>query len=190
MVMRDRAAPMKLKHLVFNTLIMTVACAIALLLAEGVLRLKNSSMQNYDVEMWRYSKELKFASPDKRLGHEHRRNAEALLQSVTIRTNDWGLRGGPVPPPQPGARRILFLGASITLGWGVPEAETMTSRLEQKFAQDGVAASVLNAGIGNYNASRYVELFFSRLEALKPTDVVVHYFLRDAEPLDDPEGRG
>src|SRR5689334_7410068 len=129
---------MKLKHLVFNVVILTTASVLALLLAEGALRLKNSSMQNYDVEMWRYSKELKFVSPDKQLGHEHLRNAEALLQSVTMRTNEWGLRGGPVPPAVPGGRRILFLGASITLGWGVPEAETMTARLEQKFAHDGV----------------------------------------------------
>jgi lysophospholipase L1-like esterase len=179
---------MKLKHVVFNLVILTTASVLALLLAEGALRLKNSSMQNYDVEMWRYSKELKFVSPDKQLGHEHLRNASALLQSVTIRTNEWGLRGGPVAPPAPGARRILFLGASITLGWGVPEEETMTARLEQKFAQDGVPASVLNAGIGNYNASRYVELFLTRLEPIKPTDIVVHYFLRDAEVLDDGEG--
>jgi lysophospholipase L1-like esterase len=178
----------KIKAAIFNVVLMIAAGAIALLLAEGVLRLKNSSMQSYDVEMWRYSKELKFISPDKALGHEHLRNASAVLESVTIRTNEWGLRGPPVSPPAPGQRRILFLGASITLGWGVDEAKTMTARVEQKFRDAGVAATVLNAGIGNYNASRYVELFFARLEALEPTDVVVHYFLRDAEPLEDIEG--
>ena len=36
-----------------------------------------------------------------------------------IRTNAWGLRGPEVPPPVPGQRRILFLGSSVTLGWGV-----------------------------------------------------------------------
>jgi lysophospholipase L1-like esterase len=180
---------MKLKHIAFNVVILTVASVLALLLAEGVLRLKNSSMQNYDIEMWRYAKELKFVSSDKELGHEHLRNAAALLQSVTIRINEWGLRGGPVPPPQPGARRILFLGASITLGWGVAEDETMTALLARKFAEHGAPdTTVLNAGIGNYNAQRYVELFLTRLAPLKPTDVVVHYFLRDAEPLDDSEG--
>ncbi len=179
---------MKIKAAVFNIVLMIAAGALALLLAEGVLRLKNSSMQNYDVEMWRYSKELKFISPDKALGHEHLKNASAVLESATIRTNEWGLRGPPVPPPAPGQRRILFLGASITLGWGVEEAETMTTRIEQKFRDASVPAIVLNAGIGNYNAGRYVELFFARLHGLEPTDIVVHYFLRDAEPLADSEG--
>ena len=40
---------------------------------------------------------------------------------------------------------------------------------------------VLNGGIGNYNTERYVSRFFKELTGLKPTDIVVHYFLRDAE---------
>ena len=48
--------------------------------------------------------------------------------------------------------------------------------------------SVLNGGVGNYNAERYVGRFFKELTALKPSDIVVHYFLRDAEEL--PPGGG
>jgi hypothetical protein len=47
---------------------------------------------------------------------------------------------------------------------------------------------VLNGGVGNYNAERYVSRFFKELTPLKPTDIVVHYFLRDAEEL--PPGGG
>src|SRR5205085_1933787 len=36
---------------------------------------------------------------------------------------------------------------------------------------------------GNYNSARYARLFFTRLRALNPTDIVVQYFLRDAEVL-------
>jgi hypothetical protein len=36
--------------------------SIGACLCEGMLRLKNSSMRNYDIEMWRYAKELKFRS--------------------------------------------------------------------------------------------------------------------------------
>ena len=77
--------------------------------AEGIVRLKNASMKDYNTEMWRYARELKFPSPDPRLGHEHVANAHALLQSVDIRTNAWGLRGGPVTDaPAPGTRRIHY----------------------------------------------------------------------------------
>ena len=141
-------------------------------------------MQNYDIEMWRYARELKQPSEDPSLGHEHIKNASALLQSVEIRTNEWGLRGGPVVDMPFGGRRILFLGASITLGWGVKEEDTLTALVERRFEEKGEPAQVLNAGIGNYNAERYVQHFFRDLKGLKPTDIVVHYFLRDAEKLE------
>jgi lysophospholipase L1-like esterase len=127
---------------------------------------------------------LKKRSDNPLLGHEHIPSRQAVLQSVTIRTNERGLRGDSVPPPTPGQRRILFLGSSVTLGWGVEESKTVTSRLQQMFAADGQKVEVLNAGIGNYNAPRYVERFLTRLSDLQPTDLVVHYFLRDAETLD------
>jgi lysophospholipase L1-like esterase len=182
------AAESSRKGLLLNLLLALLTLSIGACLCEGMLRLKNSSMRNYDIEMWRYAKELKFRSQDPVLDHEHIPNASALLQSVTIATNEWGMRGGPVPAPHPGQRRILFLGGSITLGWGVAEDDTMTAVLQKKFDQDHIDAVVMNAGIGNYNAQRYVELFLRRLTALAPTDIVVHYFLRDAEVLEPGGG--
>jgi len=165
-----------------------VSLVISLGAAEAVLRFNNSSMKNYNIEMWHYARELKIASKDPELGHEHLKNKSALLQSVNINLNEWGLRGAPVPPLLPGGRRILVLGGSITLGWGVPEAETMTARLEKMFQDKGELVQVLNAGVGNYNAQRYTENFFNNLKDLKPTDIVVHYFLRDAETLEPGGG--
>jgi len=169
-----------------GALMFGLSLSLALALGEGVIRLKNASMRNYDIEMWRYSRELKRVSDDPILGHEHRTSARAVLQSVEIRLNDRGLRGGPIPPPQSAQRRILFLGSSITLGWGVTEEATMTARLEAMLRAAGSNAVVMNAGIGNYNAVRYVELFLQRLTDLEPTDVVIHYFVNDAEILPPP----
>jgi lysophospholipase L1-like esterase len=165
-----------------------VSFVISLGAAEAVLRFNNSSMKNYNIEMWRYARELKTVSEKPELGHEHLKNKSALLQSVDINLNEWGLRGGPVTPLPPGGRRILVLGGSITLGWGVPEAETMTARLEKMFLAKGKPVQVLNAGVGNYNAQRYTKNFFRSLKDLHPTDVVVHYFLRDAETLEPGGG--
>lgn len=176
------------KSTFFSAVIFVVSITLGLLVVEGILRLQNSSMQNYNIEMWRYARELKRPSAVPELGHEHLKNQAAILQSVEIRLNDWGLRGGPVPPLPPGGRRILVLGGSITLGWGVPEGETMTARLEQMFKAKGENVEVLNAGVGNYNALRYTEHFFRDLEGLQPTDIVVHFFLRDAEQLDPGGG--
>ena len=152
-------------------------------LSELALRLKNASMRNYDIEMWRYSNELKVESPDPVMDFDHARSRTALLQGTEIRLNELGLRGGPIEPLPAGARRILFLGASITLGWGVAEQDTITGRIQQMLRDQGSKDQVLNAGIGNYNAERYVTRFFNELTPLEPTDIVVHYFLRDAEDL-------
>jgi lysophospholipase L1-like esterase len=164
--------------------ILVVSMSVALLAAEGILRLKNLSMDNYDIEMWRYAKELKQPSDDPRLGHEHRPGESAVLQSVEIRLNELGMRGDSVLDRRPDVRRILFLGSSITLGWGIGEDETVTVRLGDRFREDGVEVEVLNSGIGNYNAARYVERFFRDLRDLEPTDIVVHYFVNDAEHLE------
>jgi hypothetical protein len=145
-------------------------------------------MTNYDVEMWRYSNELKIKSPDPAIDFTHVHSQSATLENVLIRINEWGLRGGSVAPLAPGEPRILFLGGSITLGWGVLEDETVEARLQRLFAERGENVQVLNGGVGNYNTQRYVSRFFKELKELKPTDIVVHYFLRDAEAL--PPGGG
>jgi len=160
-----------------------ISLLICLGTIEVALRIKNSSMRNYDIEMWRYSRELKVRSDNPVLGHVHLKGRSAVLQSVVIRTNHWGLRGGPIAT-KPNGRRIMFLGSSITLGWGVPEEETISARAGKLLEAQGEKVEVLNAGIGNYNTERYVEHYLTELKELAPTDIVVHYFLRDAESLD------
>jgi lysophospholipase L1-like esterase len=174
--------------MVFSVLLLSVTLVLCLLAAEAFLRIKNSAMTNYDIEMWRYANELKQKSDDPQIDFDHRRAQAALLQNTEIRLNGSGLRGPELLPLQTDERRILFLGGSITLGWGVEEKNTVEARLERMLNASGDAVQVLNGGVGNYNAERYVSRFFKELTPLKPTDIVVHYFLRDAEQL--PPGGG
>lgn len=69
------------------------------------------------------------------------------------------------------------------MGWGVPEDETVEAQLEKMPRSTGQTDQVLNGGVGNYNTVRYVSRFFKEMTDLRPTDIVVHYFLRDAEDL-------
>jgi len=79
---------------------------------------------------------------------------------------------------------VLF----IIPGSALREEDTLTERLSRMFAERGEKVEVLNAGIGNYNAERYVGLFFRELTGLQPSDIVVNYFLRDAEALEPGGG--
>jgi lysophospholipase L1-like esterase len=176
------------KNTLYSIALLALSIMVALLLSEAILRVKNSSMTNYDIEMWRYARELKVKSPDPTLDFVHLKNKTAILQNVEVRLNEWGLRGDPVPAGSPNERRILFLGASTTMGWGVREEDTVERRLERMLAAAGQPAEILNAGVGNYNAERYVSRFLKQLTGLNPTDIVVQYFMRDAENL--PPGGG
>ncbi len=183
------SSSLNIKQICFSIIISLISVSIALLVAEVALRIKNSDGKNYHIEMWKYSRDLKQRSSNPVLGHEHIPNEVAQLQNVEIRINEHGMRGSSFPGIQGDQRRIMFLGSSATLGWGVQEESTMTSVIEHKFNQDGVDdVVIMNAGIGNYNAKRYTELFLTKNKELKPTDIVVNYYLNDAEVLEQGGG--
>ncbi len=171
----------KTKGFVVASGLVIVSVIVCLGLAEGALRLKNSAMNNYDIEMWRYGKTLKMRTGDAELPIDHVKSSSAVLQNVTIRINSYGLRGGPVTPLPSGERRILVLGNSIALGWGVPEEDTLEAQLQTMLAAHGAPAQVLNGGMGNCDAQQYVARFFKNFATLSPTDIVVLYNMRDAE---------
>ncbi|MDZ7818379.1 MAG: GDSL-type esterase/lipase family protein [Aliarcobacter sp.] len=172
-----------MKNISINMTILIVSIIIMFSIVEGLIRLKNLDMKNYNIEMWKYTKELKIKSNDNDLGFYHKPSSEAILQSVKIRINNYGLRGEDITKERITSRRIIFLGSSATFGWGVNEENTMTSILANKLGNN---VEVLNSGVGNYNSVRYVELFFTKLKELNPTDIVVHFFLNDAEDLHVP----
>lgn len=166
----------------FATLCVAIATLIATaLLGEALLRIANTNQQNYIIEMWRYAKDLKKISTDPSLGHIHIPNSTAILQGTEFQINSLGMRGAEPKLKDNSQKRVLFLGSSITLGWGVPENETMPVLLGVSLGDDAV---VMNGGIGNYNTSRSVARFnHSWRQSIKPDIVVVHYFLNDAELL-------
>ncbi len=170
----------KLISVVADILVFMVTVVVGLGLSEAALRIKNSDQHNYNIEMWRYSKLLKVPSADPEIGHEHRTNVAATLQGVQIRLNSLGMRGSEADMDDHRLKRILLLGSSNTLGWGVKEEEIMSGILSRDLVG---RAQVFNAGIGNYNAHRYVRMFEKKWLTLEPDVVVVQYFIRDAEKL-------
>ena len=88
--------------------------AASIIIIEGIIRIINSDMKNYDIEMWRYSNELKIQDPI--LGHNHLKNKSSILQGVEIKLNSEGMRSDEFDIND---KKILFLGSSISLGWGL-----------------------------------------------------------------------
>jgi hypothetical protein len=169
-----------------NILVCFLTLSVGLVAGEVMLRVKNLDQKNYNIEMWRYAKLLKQRSSDPVLGHEHRPETSARLQGVEVRINQLGMRGPEVDLNKSKTKkRILFLGTSNTLGWGVEEADTLCAQVQNKLGQE---AQVFNAGIGNYNAERYVRFYEKGLRYIKPDVVVINFFIRDAEILEPGGG--
>jgi lysophospholipase L1-like esterase len=137
----------------------------------------------FDLEMWKYARSLKQVSSNPAIGHEHRPASSDHLMGVDVRINTQKLRDEEYGYERPaGSQRILMLGDSVTLGWGVPVEQTVSKRLEEVLRKEGRRVEVINSGVGNYNTAMEVAYFLTEGTNYDPQVVVLNYFINDAEP--------
>ena len=166
---------MKIIKLVFYQVLILIT---SIIIIEGIIRVVNSDMKNYDIEMWRYANELKIQ--DSILGHNHLKNKSSILQNVEIKLNSKGMRSDEF---EINDKKILFLGSSISLGWGVEQKDSYPGIIQTKLLSDSINYKVLNGSIGNYNTFRYVNNFLLNQTDVEPKVIVINYFINDAETL-------
>lgn len=169
---------MRLKPVLGNLLSVVIALGIFSVLGEVALRVYTRYAIFYDIEMTRYANEIKIPSENPRIGHVHRPSSAATLMGVPVQINADGLRDRDYPVARNDSRRIVFLGDSLTFGWGVASADTFEHLLEEKLQP----VEILNFGTGNYNTEQEVNLFLEKGLKYAPDEVVLWYFLNDAEP--------
>lgn len=166
--------------------LLLVGCSILFCLGIGEvgIRIAYPHLANYNLEMWRYFAEMKQRLPFEKLPFVHFPSKRGTFYGADIATNSMGFRGEECRVEKtPGKKRIVFVGDSQTLGWGVPFEQCMARRLERHLNEKSDAYEVINMGIGNYNSTMEVELFKLRGLALKPDIVFLFYFVNDAEPI-------
>ena len=119
--------------------------------------------------------------PDDALVYRHRPNWSVRVQGVTISTNEAAMRDSrPVTPKGPGELRILLLGDSMVLGWGVEEAQIFPRRLETILAGTlGRSVRVLNGGVSSYNTEQYLRYLQLHGAALAPDLVLMVSVVND-----------
>jgi lysophospholipase L1-like esterase len=183
------------RKLLGNALIALLNLAFALLIGEAVARLVFWRSMDFDMEMWKYATRIKMISDDPILQYEHRPNSAAILMGEEIATNDLGLRGNNATLDKPpGTYRIVAVGDSTTLGWGVSDEETYPAQLAallnaappQGYPQ-GVRYEVLNLGVGNYNTVQEIGRLRDLGLQTDPDLILLGYFINDAEPT--PQAR-
>jgi lysophospholipase L1-like esterase len=172
------------RKLAFGAIATLISLAFLVLAIEGFVRFIVDDGMQYDLEMWKYAREVKRISRDPLIGHEHAPDRHAVLMGVDFATNSKGLRDREFTyASTPGKLRILMLGDSITVGWGVPVQDTFAKRIERMYADRGIDAEVINTGVGNYNTIQEVEFFLTEGRKYQPDIVVLNFTFNDAEPV-------
>jgi lysophospholipase L1-like esterase len=179
-----RAAPSTAAEWVFHGISLIGLLLIIGLGLELYARAVVDDGMQFDLEMWKYAVKLKQMSDDPSIGHEHRPLSAAHLMGVDMRINAKKLRDREFSYGRnAGTPRILMLGDSFTLGWGVAAEDTFSKRIEQLYAQSGASAEVINAGVGNYNTIQEVSYFLTEGYRFAPDIVVLNFDFNDAEPV-------
>jgi lysophospholipase L1-like esterase len=175
--------------LVSKLLALFIGLLVAAMSAEAATRALERFVLFYDLEMAKYAADLKIPAEDPYQAHRHRPHAKARLMGVEIALNSIGLRNGEVTTRKSaGTVRILVLGDSIALGWGVEEKDCFARRLEgmlnRRAAETGGPAyEVVNAGVGNYNTVQEWAYFKNAGHQLDPDMILLAFFINDAEPV-------
>lgn len=170
-----------IKSICVNMLVVLASLALFAGIGELAIRWYLSTHTVYDIEMSRYANLIKVDSPNPKIGFVHKPNSDAVLMNAPVRINSDGLRDVEHAVRHGDAYRVIFLGDSLTLGWGVRQEESFKSILET-YLNTRYPAEILNFGIGNYNSEQEVNLFLEKGLKYHPDKVVVFYFINDAEP--------
>src|SRR5439155_16006050 len=88
-------------------------------------------------------------------------NQRGWIDDGFVTTNSRGFRGREVAVPKPPRRlRIVALGDSVTFGWGVNDADTFCSQLEEQLhaRRPGLDLEVVNMAVPGYATRQEVAL--------------------------------
>jgi lysophospholipase L1-like esterase len=178
-----RAPESSLKQMASGFALLLVTLLFCAGTGEVAVRLFYPKLATYNTEMWRYASRIKQRQSNPKLPFLHGANRDGMFYGVEIKTNSFGFRDKEYPVARvAGRQRILMLGDSFGLGWGVSLDDTFSKHLERALNESGHPTDVINLGIGNYNTAMEVELFREKGLQFAPDLVVLMQYVNDAEP--------
>jgi lysophospholipase L1-like esterase len=113
----------------------------------------------------------------------HKPGYRARLQGVDFVINQYGLRSPPTTIEKPrGTTRVLVLGDSVVLGWGVAQDSIFPARLDRALDAPDAPVEVIAAGVVSWNTRTEYEWLHARGFAFDPDVVVLLIVGNDVEP--------
>jgi lysophospholipase L1-like esterase len=118
---------------------------------------------------------------DAELGWRLRPGARDVWGGVRVEVNLKGLRGPELDYEKtPGAERILYLGDSVTFGFGLERyQDTFPHQVELALRERGVEIETLNAGVGGWSPWQHARFLEREGMRYDPDLVVVAFVLND-----------
>lgn len=161
------------------------------LCGEIALRILSNIITISNFEKLKYAKNSVIANNDDNIFKKHIPNSKYKLMDVDIEFNSLGHRGDEINSvKRKNEIRIMALGSSLVMGWGVNEQNTFLSILKKKISQiyneNNINKNVktINAGIMHTNTNFHYHLFKSQYKKIDPDILVLGYFIDDAKKLD------
>lgn len=162
-----------------NVAVLIVATALSLAGAEGVVRWLDLYGISYYADTERYQRAK---LPDAELYYVHEPNTDAHYRYFRVRINSLGMRGAEISEKAPDELRLLFLGDSVTFGWGVEEEDTFAERVGSMLEERlGRPVRSLNSGVGSYNTQSEWGFLSRHGDRLEPDLVALVYVVNDIE---------
>ncbi len=155
--------------------------ASSVLLTEAALRIVSQKKQIPIIEGLKYSQMVRKASVDDPFPL-HIPHLRTKLMGRDFDTNSLGMRDDEVPVIKTSEeRRILVLGSSVALGWGISHEQTFGEHLEAELTErHGGRYRVMNAAVANTTTATQLGILKTVHEKVLPNQVVLLHFLYDA----------
>jgi lysophospholipase L1-like esterase len=124
--------------------------------------------------------------PDPEAGYVHVPNQQGWIDEGWVTINRHGCRGDEPSVPKPaGVTRVLAMGDSLTLGWGVNDRETFPFQVQTLLADrlDDQVVEVTNCGVSGYHTGQQTTLIDRLAPALEADLVLVGFYWNDLPNL-------
>lgn len=179
--------------LLINISVSLCAIFIALLMAEGAVRLFTSYwfqqtfretlpkavifFGNCHLADFRTSQPSSFfritnSPPD--LLYENRPSASGVIYDKMVKVNSAGLRDTEVSLNKPvGTYRVAVLGDSVVFGYGAEQKSVLSEVLENKLNERGIRTEVMNFGVPGYSTKQEIVQLEHKVLNYKPDLVII-----------------
>ncbi|MCU0611479.1 MAG: hypothetical protein MUE60_06780 [Candidatus Eisenbacteria bacterium] len=170
---------MRLRAIIVNIGLAVTSFLVVLVLAEGALRVRHGSPAPAPAP----SPYRTATSLGSRLipGADMEFLFESTHTPVRVTINQHGLRG-PAPRMSPSAKRVLFLGDSVTFGYGVEEESTFVGRVREEWRRSLSDREAVNGGIEDAGIVEERILLEEIGAEIAPASVILCFYPNDSRP--------